>query len=204
MPWELCLIEFVCFAKFPLLSPLTNWQCWKTHACLKTFTKKGRFRGPETKRLASSKRFFKKCTFLAPFLAKKCWFLHFFSSFPKNLQISLKPNRQQNSKKPTGYNPFPLKNQQNLTKIAIGYYSDLSKTPKLFQKIHIFCHFLPVNRPIAFCFGSNMVWYISPWVEQVLKVSSSYIQGIPRNRVFSKSEMGHFFLQKRSKTHKNP
>ena len=130
---ELCLIEFVCFAKFPLLSPLTNWQCWKTHACLKTFSKKGRFRGPETKRLASSKRFFKKCTFLAPFLAKKCRFLHFFLSFPKNLQISLKPNCQPTSKKPTGYNPFPLKNQQNLTKIAIGYYSNLSKTPKLFQ-----------------------------------------------------------------------
>ena len=42
-------------------------------------------------------------------------------------------------------------------------------------KIHIFCPFLPVNHPIAFCFGSNLVQWTSPWVEHILKASSSYI-----------------------------
>ena len=38
--------------------------------------------------------------------------------------------------------------------------------------IPFFCHFWPVNHLIAFCFCSNLVQWISPWVEHILQVSS--------------------------------
>ena len=59
-------------------------------------------------------------------------------------------------------------------------------------KFKFFCHFWPVNHLIAFCFCSNLIQWISPWVEHILQVSSSYIKGFLTNRVFSKFEIWHF------------
>ena len=75
-------------------------------------------------------------------------------------------------------------------------------------KIPIFFHFLPVNLPIAFCFCSNLVQWTSPWVEHILQVSSSYIQGFLSNHVFQNLKSEIFLwktvqkCQKRLKTPK--
>ena len=67
-------------------------------------------------------------------------------------------------------------------------------------KFNFFCHFWPVNHLIAFCFCSNLIQWISPWVEHILQVSSSYIKRFLTNRVFSKFEIWHFPIKKWSKT----
>ena len=73
---------------------------------------------------------------------------------------------------------------------------------------NFFFHFLPVNLPIAFCFCSNLVQWTSPWVEHILQVSSSYIQGFLSNHVFQNLKSEIFLwktvqkCQKRLKTPK--
>ena len=69
-------------------------------------------------------------------------------------------------------------------------YESNRKWPKS-EKFQFFFHFLPVNLLIAFCFCSNLVQWTSPWVEHILQVSSSYIQGFLSNHVFQnlKSEI---------------